>query len=162
MRKVVALSLLLVAIAVAACNIVPGIVTPVVKIGQWDSLRDKWEKIGDRLDEMFGQSFKNDEILQVRVPVRACVLGVCAVSADVSFIKPCGKSFKEAAYEISTRAPGGGGDAGGGGGGGLGGGGGTGGDGGDGGIPFSGCEPYTIQTCIGTNCRWDSYITCAG
>ena len=160
MRKVVAVSLALFTISVIACNMIPAIVAPPVKVAPWSSLAEKWQKIGNGLDSIFGNAFQADEIISVRVPVQTCIGSVCGTATFIQFLKPCGQTLKQAAYQISTYGPGGG-SGGGGGGGGIGGDPG-GGSGGVADFPFQGCEPYTIQSCIGNNCRWDSYITCSG
>lgn len=74
----------------------------------------QWRAIGDALEAQFGSALQSEEVIQVRVPVRTCLAGVCGASLNTFFIKPCGKTFKEAALDIST----GGGSTGGGSGGG--------------------------------------------
>lgn len=102
MKSKVAVLLLAVLSGVAyACTIVPGIVTPVIRVGGMASTQVQWQTIASKLDDIYGNLHQGSEILSVRVPVQVCFLSVCGVSLETQFIKPCGKTLKQAASEIA-------------------------------------------------------------
>ena len=168
-KKYLATLLLAVTSTALACAIFGAIITPTIKLSPYSKLSEKWKKIGDELGSIYGDKYKDVELVSVRVPVVTCIAGICGASIDVQFYKPCGQTLKNQAYQISTYGPGGNNDGAGGAGGGGEGGGLAGSAGGDGGYtnPFQHCSVTTIRSCLTsgndtttTNCRYDNYLEC--
>lgn len=154
-------SFLLCGLAIA-CDIITSIPAPLVNISPYTTLRQKYEKIAEEVDKVYGSTFQDKLVYQLRVPVKVCLLGICGTSIETNFYKPCGQTFKQAILDVSMSGPGG---AGGGTGGGGGMGGGEGGPGGGGGMageapeanPFRMCSDLTIRSCMNGVCRVDTY-----
>jgi len=150
----------------ADCPLVPAIVTPLITVSPYSSFKEKFEKIGDELQKIYGDTYKDSEIYQVRIPVKVCLLGICGTSIETSMYKTCGKTMKQSMQDVALNAPGGG-LAGGGGGGSTG----SGSSQGGGGQappsnPFMYCSNITIQSCMtgggnsGQTCRVDTSLQC--
>jgi|APLak6261686239_1056169.scaffolds.fasta_scaffold03835_4 uncharacterized membrane protein YgcG len=157
-KVVLFLALSLSAAIVIACEVIPSIVSPPVKVSGYKTLQQKWEMIGDALNVAYGNSLKDKEVYVVKTMVYACVFNICSENL-VSWAKPCDKTFKEAAYAIGASGPGGGGGSGGSAGGGLGGGIGSSDPGG------SQCSIETSRGCVSVDggsqtCYFNAWLDC--
>lgn len=153
------LGLLFVSTVALACGFFTIMAMP-VEVSAFQSIGDDWEEIGDQLEQQFGSAGVNSEI-SVKIPVKVCALWICAPPFEQNMLKPCGKTMKQAAYDLAEYARRAEANQGGSGGGAV--------SGGYGEVPgeknpFEQCFSETIKSCAtsssGTLCRYDTYLTC--
>ena len=90
-------------VAIAAeCTDLLQVVTPIIQVSFTGSTADRWDEIVAALDQQYGDSLNDFNVMQVRVPVKVCFAGYCGVSMETSFQKPCNQSMREAAESVAS------------------------------------------------------------
>lgn len=104
MKKLL-LSASLLSLTAIACTVGIQIMTPVVESKALQSPKDHWIAIGDKLESIYGGTGVDSEV-SATIPLKLCIAKVCGSPTGIHMFKPCGKTFKQAAYDISAQASG--------------------------------------------------------
>ena len=83
-----------------ACEMVAAVSGRVVEVSPFDSRAEQWEDIRDSLVGEFGTSLDNKEVISLRVPVKTCLFGICGVSIETQFPKPCNQKLEDRLNEM--------------------------------------------------------------